>query len=194
MEIDISYIIIIAVFFILGFLITYSKKKDKKNQESSNNIINNNANDIIEMIETRKQVQIEYLAEKINELQTRIDTMEVKLGRQSSRSFEKENITENEKSVNIASNISQLKEKSQTSQINLRNHKSTVYHILQILMNKPLTSNEIMVEIGRTREHTSRLMKKLFEGGLVERDDNNKPFTYKITEFGNQYQEKNDNG
>ena len=36
----------------------------------------------------------------------------------------------------------------------------------------------------KSREHTSRLMKKLFESGLVERNTETKPYTYSITEKG----------
>ncbi|MDR3783097.1 MAG: winged helix DNA-binding protein [Candidatus Nitrosotalea sp.] len=57
-------------------------------------------------------------------------------------------------------------------------------HVLRLITEKPMTSRDIQVTIGRTREHTSRMLKKLFEDGLVERDMSTKPFTYKITEKG----------
>ena len=40
------------------------------------------------------------------------------------------------------------------------------------------------------REHTSRLMKKLFELGLVTRDDTNKPYTYQLTDLGRHHSEQ----
>lgn len=57
-------------------------------------------------------------------------------------------------------------------------------YVLRLITEKPMTSRDIQVTIGRTREHTSRMLKKLFEDGLVERDMSTKPFTYKITEKG----------
>ena len=57
-------------------------------------------------------------------------------------------------------------------------------HILRLITEKPMTSRDIQVTIGRTREHTSRMLKKLFEEGLVERDMSTKPFSYKITDKG----------
>jgi DNA-binding HxlR family transcriptional regulator len=57
-------------------------------------------------------------------------------------------------------------------------------HILRLIIEKPMTSRDIQVTIGRTREHTSRMLKKLFEEGLVERDMSTKPFSYKITDKG----------
>jgi len=57
-------------------------------------------------------------------------------------------------------------------------------HVLRLITNKSMTSRDIQITIGRTREHTSRLMKKLFDDGFVERNTNTKPFTYSITEKG----------
>ncbi|MGI0017967.1 MAG: winged helix DNA-binding protein [Nitrosotalea sp.] len=61
---------------------------------------------------------------------------------------------------------------------------SATDHILRLITEKPMTSRDIQVTIGRTREHTSRMLKKLFEDGLVERDMSTKPFSYKITDKG----------
>ena len=57
-------------------------------------------------------------------------------------------------------------------------------YVLRLITEKPMTSRDIQITIGRTREHTSRMLKKLFEEGLVGRDMSTKPFTYKITEKG----------
>lgn len=57
-------------------------------------------------------------------------------------------------------------------------------YVLKLITEKPMTSHDIQITIGRTREHTSRLMKKLFEGGYVDRNTQTKPFTYYITEKG----------
>ncbi len=57
-------------------------------------------------------------------------------------------------------------------------------HVLRLITDKSMTSRDIQITIGRTREHTSRLMKKLFEDGFVKRNTTTKPFTYSITEKG----------
>ena len=56
--------------------------------------------------------------------------------------------------------------------------------ILRTLSEGPKTSTQIKDVIGRSREHTSRLMKALFEHGLVVRNDRNKPYVYELTESG----------
>ncbi|HEV2192832.1 MAG TPA: winged helix DNA-binding protein [Nitrosopumilaceae archaeon] len=57
-------------------------------------------------------------------------------------------------------------------------------YVLRLITEKPMTSRDIQITIGRTREHASRMMKKLFEEGLVERNMQAKPFTYYITNKG----------
>lgn len=61
---------------------------------------------------------------------------------------------------------------------------STIEYILRKLEDSSLTTREVQRVIGRTREHTSRLMKKLFEEKLVHRDMSTKPFRYTITVEG----------
>ena len=59
-------------------------------------------------------------------------------------------------------------------------------HVLRLITDKSMTSRDIQITIGRTREHTSRLMKKLFDDGYVERHTNTKPYTYSITNKGKE--------
>jgi hypothetical protein len=63
-------------------------------------------------------------------------------------------------------------------------HYSTSDYILKLLVEKSRTSREIQNAIGKTREHTSRLMRKLYESNLVSRDNSHKPFKYNITDEG----------
>jgi len=57
-------------------------------------------------------------------------------------------------------------------------------YVLHLITNKAMTSRDIQITLKRSREHTSRLMKKLFENGYVERNTETKPYTYSITEKG----------
>lgn len=61
---------------------------------------------------------------------------------------------------------------------------STTDYIFKLLAERPRSSREVQLAIGRTREHTARLMKKLHDLGLVSRDVNTKPFRYNITDAG----------
>ena len=64
------------------------------------------------------------------------------------------------------------------------NFGNAVDYVLKLITEGPMTSRDIQITIGRTREHTSRMMKKLFEEGFVERNMKTKPFTYYITDKG----------
>ncbi len=59
----------------------------------------------------------------------------------------------------------------------------TEMKVLRVLATSgPKTASEIREVIGKTREHSSRLMKKLFLEGYVERDTTTIPYVYKISE------------
>ncbi len=103
-------------------------------------------------------------------------------------SLDKSQIREDESletSSGVISNIITSKDVvGHNHDMNDQTRLSTPDHILHLLAQKSRTSREIQREIGKTREHTSRLMRKLYESNLVIRDENSKPFKYKITEKG----------
>lgn len=59
-----------------------------------------------------------------------------------------------------------------------------INHVLELITIKPMTSRDIQITIGRSREHTSRMMNKMYKDGYVQRNTNSKPYTYSITEKG----------
>ena len=61
-------------------------------------------------------------------------------------------------------------------------HTNPIDYVLHLITNKTMTSRDIQITLKRSREHTSRLMKKLFDDGYVQRNIETKPYTYSITE------------
>lgn len=59
-----------------------------------------------------------------------------------------------------------------------------VDHVLKLVSDNPMMSRDIQKAIGRSREHTSRLMKKLYDEGLVKRGEGVKPYRYSISDAG----------
>jgi predicted transcriptional regulator len=57
-------------------------------------------------------------------------------------------------------------------------------YVLHLITNKAMTSRDIQITLKKSREHTSRLMKKMFEDGYVQRNTESKPYTYSITDKG----------
>lgn len=48
------------------------------------------------------------------------------------------------------------------------------------------SAKQIQARIGRSREHTARMMNSLFKRGLVERNSQARPFTYTLTAKGTE--------
>ena len=64
----------------------------------------------------------------------------------------------------------------------------TILGVLQSLesVKNGMTAHEIQQKIGRSREHTARLMNNLYRQGLVSRGVNARPFVYSLTENGQE--------
>src|SRR6266849_5612764 len=59
----------------------------------------------------------------------------------------------------------------------------TELQVLTLLANEgPKSAPEIGLVVGRSREHTARLMKKLYEEGYIRRDQARIPFRYSLVE------------
>jgi DNA-binding Lrp family transcriptional regulator len=57
-------------------------------------------------------------------------------------------------------------------------------YVLHLITHKAMTSRDIQITLKKSREHTSRLMKKLFEDGFVQRNTESTPYTYSISKKG----------
>ena len=85
MDLDYSYFIITAIFFIIGFLISsLIKSKNTKHKDILLPKIDNL--EIIEVIENRKQLQIDTIMHKVNNLQIKLDLVESALSQFSKMS------------------------------------------------------------------------------------------------------------
>ena len=81
-----------------------------------------------------------------------------------------------------------VEKRAPVSRIPNMSSKDSVKHVLKLITKKSMTSRDIEMTFGgRSREHVSRLMKKLFDDGLVERNTTNRPYTYSITDGGKKH-------
>jgi hypothetical protein len=139
----------------------------------------------------------------ISELRTKIDTIELRINPEKSTRMEDELVTSTN-AVNDRShkNISQIShnvtpmiksviitDKKDGVKDDVALHLNTVNSILKML-EVPLTSREIQGKIKKSREHTSRLLKKLYSENIVIRDETTRPFRYKITNEGRKLLEQ----
>jgi len=59
----------------------------------------------------------------------------------------------------------------------------TELHVLSLLAERgPMSAPEVGKVVGRSREHSARLMKKLFDEGYVRRDQTRIPFRYSLVD------------
>ena len=59
----------------------------------------------------------------------------------------------------------------------------TEREVLDILVKEgSMTAPKMEKKIGKTREHTARLLKNLWQEGYIEREAQRKPFIYRSTE------------
>ena len=70
----------------------------------------------------------------------------------------------------------------QTEDLLLSRITETERWVLRMLVEEgSLTAPKVEKKIGKTREHTARLMKKLWQEGYIERDTHRMPFSYRPT-------------
>jgi CRP-like cAMP-binding protein len=59
--------------------------------------------------------------------------------------------------------------------------------VMRLLVEGPRNTRQLTDSLGMSREHTSRVMKGLFDRGLVQRNDTTKPFLYQLSDEGRRY-------
>lgn len=58
---------------------------------------------------------------------------------------------------------------------------------MKLLSENPRNTRELTDSLQKSREHTARIMKALFEMGFVSRNDATKPFVYQLTDEGRRF-------
>ena len=166
---DVGVILGVFASFIggLGAVVIYNKVRPRLVSESEN------AKILTE--------RLQYYENLLIDMKIRLDLLEITPESQeiSQAQIPKQKEQKIQQEAPIVTKEEKIKERIQNMQFG-----NATNHILRLITEKPMTSRDIQVTIGRTREHTSRMLKKLFEDGLVEREMSIKPFTYKITEKG----------
>jgi len=59
--------------------------------------------------------------------------------------------------------------------------------VIRLLAEGQKNTRQLTDALQRSREHTARLMKGLFELGLVQRNNATKPFVYQLTDEGRRH-------
>ena len=112
--------------------------------------------------------RLEYYENQLIDMKIRLDAMELDTENSEMPNFDKVN-EELAKPQKRKREEGSMEIKSQgTSRIPNMSFEDSIEHVLKLITKKPMTSRDIEVTFGgRSREHVSRLMKKLFEDQSV---------------------------
>lgn len=169
-----SVIIFILMFFVLTYYLSKINTLNIKIKDSEN-IINIIISELKQRLYTQDQ--------KLLDLDVKFNIADLKISKFSNQI--KDNVTI--KSSNVPNNDLLLNVMSQKQNISQKDSLLTETEkiILDNLSYKECTTNELQILLKKTREHTSRLLNKLFLEGYITRDDYKKPYVYKLINMNN---------
>jgi predicted HTH transcriptional regulator len=184
-EPDVILAVIIA--FVVGLVGLYSYYKIRPFIKSKN-----------EMIDTSQLERLEYYERQLIDMKIRLDSMEIQGVEQNKddptleikQYLEK--LTKNQQVIENPSippkkmEVVSKEEPIITRRMPNLDHSNAIDYVLHLITDKAMTSRDIQIILKRSREHTSRLMKKLYDDGFVKRNTSTKPYTYSISEKGKE--------
>ena len=151
-----------------------------------------------EVVDSSQLERLEYYEREMINMKIRLDAMEMQGFEQKSvdpnlelKEF-LEKLAKNQQAIQthtepLVEKKDLIEEKSIiTHRMPNLDHNNVIDYVLHLIINKAMTSRDIQITLKRSREHTSRLMKRLFEDGYVQRNTNTKPYTYSITKKGKE--------
>lgn len=179
---DMHTLLLVLVSFFSGVAIILSYKAIKffkhNNSSLKNAILDNKIRQFADKL---------YVYDKtIADLKAKVDMLEMSEGsRLISRDIDNKK-EDSGRDIDMISQNGVIIEESRVKPALTQTHTylDTLEQILLLLREKPMTTRHIQERVGKTREHTSRIMNGLYHSGFVTRDTSSKPFKYSITDPG----------
>lgn len=184
---ELEVILAVIVAFIIGLVGLYSYYKIHLFIKSKNG-----------MIDSSQLERLEYYERQLIDMKIRLDSMEMddveqknedpnlEIKRYLEKLAKNQQVIENPTIQVKKTEIGTKEEPKITHRMPNLDHNNAIDYVLHLITNKAMTSRDIQITLNRSREHTSRLMKKLYDDGYVKRNTNAKPYTYSITEKGKE--------
>lgn len=184
------FILSFVVFFYFGFF-RETREREKENHKFKDMLIEGYFHKFDEYNEI------------ISDLRTKLDMIEMKIKPVNIRTKQEEFVAISDMAYNrshkdmshsmtpVTNDVIVTEKNSDVNEVETL-RLNTVDSILRML-EVPLTSREIQRKINKSREHTSRLLKKLYSENIVMRDGSTRPFKYKITNEGRKLLERTAN-
>jgi len=140
-----------------------------------------------EMVDVSRTERLEYYERQLIDMKIRLDALEIQGIEQESEDPNLELKQFLEKLAKNETHDIRVEDVNHSQVIPEKlgaDNTNPIDHVLHLITNKAMTSRDIQITLKRSREHTSRLMKKLWQDGYVERNTETKPYTYSITKKG----------
>ena len=181
---DPEMILGVIVAFLVGLAGLYGYYKVKPFIKSKN-----------EMNDVSQSERLEYYEKQLIDMKIRLDALEIQ-GieqkvedpnlelKQFLEKLAKNEVKEKQSAYEIIEPQTIIEKVDSTPKVVEIGYSNPTNHVLHLITSKDMTSRDIQITLKKSREHTSRLLKKLFEEGLVQRNTETKPYTYSITEKG----------
>jgi len=166
-------IILVSVLAFLGGLVTlylYTKIRSP---------------DGAEKIAPTNQERIDFYEKELIDMKIRLDIMELDGESFASSDLPKKKVKSLEK-PEMEKQEFVVPKPNTTPRVPNMSFEDSLTRVLKLITNGPMTSRDVEVTFGKSREHVSRLMKKLFEDDFVGRDTSARPYRYTITEKGRE--------
>jgi len=149
-----------------------------------------------EINNTAQEQRLEYYERQLIDMKIRLDALEME-GLEQKTEKKDEGLKEVLKGLAVNQVIddkskpeSEVKKKTQSKKVQETvpeiDSSDITEQVLRLITTKPMTSRDIQNTLKKSREHSSRFLKKLFEDGYVNRDTKSKPYTYSITKKGKE--------
>ena len=149
-----------------------------------------------EVNDSSEKERLEYYERQLIDMKIRLDSLELEgFSEQKENHNEElkqllENFAKNQINETVPkppSNSTNVPEKRENTPSILEiDTNNPIDYVLHLITTKPMTSRDIQITLKKSREHTSRLMKKLFDEGYVDRNTESKPYSYSISNKGKE--------
>ncbi|MFB5622418.1 MAG: winged helix DNA-binding protein [Nitrosarchaeum sp.] len=183
---DPEVILAVIVSFVVGLIGLYSYYKIRP-------FIKNKS----EIVDASQLERLEYYERQLIDMKIRLDSMEMQGFEAKTENPDTElkqfieKLAKNQQVTEKPIEAPKIEKISKEEPISIRrmpnlDHNNAADYVLHLITDKTMTSRDIQITLKRSREHTSRLMKKLFDDGYVKRNTSTKPYTYSITDKGRE--------
>lgn len=137
------------------------------------------ASEIVESIVTEIRNRMKVQEKKVMDQEVKIEILELKMDRLSQSSL-KEVLPRvrgtdkvEKRGLQKSSKLDNREDMGRTGSLT-----ETEGKLLEYLSQRGYTAGELQSMVRKTREHTSRMLKKLFKDGFIERNESKRPFVY----------------